>query len=188
MTRRCLILLLLAGCVRTTPQPPPEPLPASRPVVVPPGCLEALGGKWIHSSDRSFRYEAQDDGGTLTLIVSRVGATDAGFSPRRFRPVKASGVKTNRPALQDAGPEPSSVRIELKRTEHGFVGETLSPLAHPTGRTCEGRFPTQVLNCADAGLLLETQSATALGDACQAPVRPLGLLTQKHQLVRPDAG
>lgn len=186
---RFFILLVLGACVRTTPQPAPE-LPPPHPAVrVPAGCLDSLAGSWVHASDRSYRYEAEDDGGTLTLVVSHVLVPDAGFSPRRFRPVADAGAGLDAGAETDAGlVTPSPVRVELQRTPEGFVGATIAPLAHPTGRVCEGRFPTTVLSCADGGLLLESQSATALGDACQAPARPLGLLTQQHQLVRPDAG
>ncbi len=181
-----LLILSLSACVRTTPQPSPElPVPA-RKVVVPPGCLEDFAGPWVHATDPGYRYQGQDDGGTLTLIVSHVVTPDAGFSPRRFRAVDAGVVDAG---VIDAGSvEASGARVELQRTAKGFVGQTIAPLTHPTGRTCEGHFPTTVLSCADGGLLLETQSATALGDACQAPARPLGLLTQKHQLWRPDAG
>lgn len=192
MVRRLLPLLIIIACVRTTPQPPPEPAPPPGPVfVVPAGCLELLAGPWVHATDPAYRYEAEDDGGTLTLVVSRIHVVDAGFSPRRFRPVDG-GVDAgsiDAGADLDAGQAPASpVRVELQRTGNGFVGATLAPLVHPSGRVCEGRFPTTVLSCADGGLLLETQSATALGDACQAPARPLGLLTQQHPLVRPDAG
>jgi hypothetical protein len=191
---RLSLLFLLAACVRTTPQPPPEPPAPPRPaVMVPEGCLASLSGTWVHASDPGYRYEAEDDGGTLTLVVFHVPMLDAGFSPRRFR-VDAgtdagtdAGEPTDAGPL-DAGPAPSSVRVELQRTANGFVGATLAPLTHPSGRLCEGRFPTTLISCADGGLLLETQSATALGDACQAPARPLGLLTQQHQLWRPDAG
>ncbi len=180
-----LLLLSLTACVRTTPQPSPElPPPAPR-VVVPEGCLAVFAGSWVHATDPGYRYEGEDDGGLLTLIVTHVATADAGFSPRRFRAVDA-GIDAG---VSDAGlPTAFGARVELRRTERGFVGETIAPLTHPTGRTCEGHFPTTVLNCLDGGLLLETQSATALGDACQAPARPLGLLTQKHQLWRPDAG
>ena len=182
MPRPHLLFLVLAACVRTTPQPPPAP-PAPA-VVVPAGCLDSLAGTWIHATDPAYRYEAQDDGGMLTLVVSHLLIVDAGYSPRRFR-APDGGVD----AGVDAGPAPeSAVRVELQRTASGFVGATLAPLTHPSGRVCEGRFPTTVLSCADGGLLLETQRATALGDECQAPARPLGLLTQQHQLIRPDAG
>lgn len=189
---RVLFLLLISACVTTTPQPPPEPpAPPRPPVMVPQGCLDSLSGNWVHATDPSYRYQGEDDGGTLTLVVTHVLTVDAGFSPRRFRVIDAgvedAGVDGG--TELDAGtPPPSAVRIELQRTGNGFVGATLAPLTHPTGRVCEGRFPTKVLSCADGGLLLESQRATALGDACQAPARPLGLLTQQHQLVRPDAG
>ena len=185
------LFLALAACVRTTPQPLPEPPPPPRPAfVVPEGCAGSLSGSWVHATDPGYRYEGDDDGGTLTLVVFHVPTVDAGFSPRRFR-VDAgtdAGFDAGPDQPLDAGPEPSSARVELQRTAHGFLGATLAPLTHPSGRLCEGRFPTTVLSCADGGLLLETQSATALGDACQAPARPLGLLTQQHQLWRPDAG
>ncbi len=180
------LILSLSACVRTTPQPSPELPPPARKVVVPPGCLEGFAGPWVHATDPGYRYQGEDDGGTLTLIVSHVATPDAGFSPRRFRAVDAGVVDAG---VIDAGtPSISGGRVELERTERGFVGQTIAPLTHPTGRTCEGHFPTTVVSCADGGLLLETQSATALGDACQAPARPLGLFTQKHQLWRPDAG
>lgn len=185
-------LLLLAACVRTTPQPTAQPLPPRPVFVVPPGCLEPLSGSWVHATDPGYRYEAEDDGGTLTLVVSRHRVVDAGFSPRRFRvdagPSLDAGAEELAP---DAGPGPEalpSARIELERSAHGFAGATIAPLTHPSGRACEGRFATTVLSCADGGLLLQTQSATALGDACQAPARPLEQLTQDHLLVRPDAG
>ncbi len=182
-----LLILSLSACVRTTPQPLPELPPPARKVVIPNGCLENFAGPWVHATDPGYRYQGEDDGGTLTLIVSHVATPDAGFSPRRFRAVDA-GVDAVDAGVIDAGPPAvSGARVELERTERGFGGQTIAKLTHPTGRTCEGRFPTTVLNCADGGLLLETQSATALGDACQAPARPLGLLTQKHQLWRPDA-
>lgn len=179
MGRIPLILLLLVACVRTRPQPAPELPPPPPLMVVPPGCLDSMAGSWVHASDPHYRYEGADDGGTLTLLVSHVVVPDAGFSPRRFRDA----------GTPDAGTEaPLAVRVELQRTGNGFMGATIAPLTHPTGRICEAQFPTTVLSCADGGLLLETQSATALGDACQAPARPLGLLTRKHLLVRPDAG
>lgn len=205
-------VLLLAACVRTTPQPPSSP-PPPPPVVVPAGCTASLEGPWRHAEDPSFRYEAQDDGGTLTLVVFRELVVDAGFVPRRFRPLPDAGVDAGTaldggaadaggPAadagfvtvgdLDGGAPLSSSVRIELARTASGFVGSTIAPLQHPSGRWCEVRFPTRVLTCADGGLVLETSNATALGDTCQPPARPLEQLTTQHPLVRlparPDAG
>jgi hypothetical protein len=153
-----------------------------------------MAGSWIHAADPGYRYEADDDGGTLTLVVSRVQAIDAGFSPRRFRVADAGTADAGEGSMPDAGPAdagqdpPSSVRVELRRTANGFGGLTIAPLTHPSGRVCEAHFPTSVINCADGGLLIETSSATALGDACQAPARPLEQLTLQHQLWRRDAG
>jgi hypothetical protein len=193
----------LAGCVRTTPQPPPPPPPPA--IVVPEGCTALLSGPWVHGTDPSFRYLGEDDGGTLTLTVFRDLVVDAGFTPRRFRPAPDAGGALDAGATAgagsgldaggeagalDAGPgSPPSVRLELTRTANGFTGLALAPLQHPSGRVCEGRFPTRVLSCADGGLLLETQGATALGDTCQAPARPFEQPLQRHPLVRPpDAG
>lgn len=234
--RRLGLCIALAGCVRTTPQPPPPPPPPL--INVPEGCTALLAGPWVHGVDPSYRYEAQDDGGTLTLVAFHEPVVDAGFTPRRFRPVPDAGApdagrsdagsaagrldagatdggteelsvaagssdggRTDSGvavSVADAGlalevdaggPLPSTVRVELQRTATGFSGFTLAPLQHPSGRLCEGRFPTRVLSCADGGLLLETQAATALGDACQAPARPLEQPLQQHPLVRPpDAG
>lgn len=181
-------VLLLSACVRTTPQPPPAPV-APPPIHVPEGCLEPLGGAWVHANDPAYRYVGDDDGGALVLTVFYEPVIDAGFVPRRFRD---AGVPDTGPepdaGAPDAGPPAPAARVELNRTAQGFVGHTVATLTHPSGRACEARFPTTVLRCADGGLWLETQSATALGDACQAPARPGEQLRQQHQLVRPDAG
>ncbi|HEY0880106.1 MAG TPA: hypothetical protein VGD87_01185, partial [Archangium sp.] len=191
----------------TTPQPPALP-PPPPPVKVPEGCLAPLGGDWVHASDPSYRYVGEDDGGTLTLFVTHEFAADAGFSPRRFRDAGvpaagdagaadagvADGGAPREVGVNDAGlasplPAPSGrTRVELQRTGAGFVGATHALVTHPSGRQCEAKFATTVLSCADGGLILDTQSATALGDACQAPARPLEQLTLQHPLVRPDAG
>ncbi len=199
--RVLLVVISFAACVRTTPQPPNAPPPAPK-FAVPEGCLDSLAGPWVHASDPSWRYVAEDDGGTLTLVLSRHFVEDAGFSPRRFRRdagaedaglVEAdAGTNPDAGTSPDAGTEPlaaSSIRLELRRTEHGFLGETLAPVTHPTGRTCDARFPSLVLSCADGGLLVQTQTATALGDACQAPALPQAVPSQEHLLIRPpDAG
>lgn len=203
---RLALLMLLVACVRTTPQPPVQPPPIV-PVQVPEGCLAALGGAWVHATDPSYRYVGEDDGGTLTLFVTHELVVDAGFSPRRFRTASLTDAGTNDAGLpdagdaglavdagsSDAGPPPAPAptgrtRVELQRTPSGFVGATHALVTHPSGRQCEAKFATTVLSCADGGLILETQSATALGDACQAPARPLEQLTLQHPLVRPDAG
>lgn len=160
---------------------------------MPEGCAASLAGPWVHAVDPSFRYEAQDDGGTLTLVVFRDLVVDAGFVPRRFRPVPDAGTPgavdggPDAGLAEDAGTAVSTTRLELVRTGAGFVGHTFASLQHPSGRWCEVRFPTTVLDCADGGLVLETSSATAVGDTCQLPARPLEQLKQQHPLARPPA-
>lgn len=176
------LIVLASACVRSTPPASPPPPPAPTPVDIPPGCEAALGGPWQHSEDPTYLYEGDDDGGTLTLRVSRRAALDAGFHPRRFR--------------RDAGPSESvdaglatdlpATVVELRRTSTGFFGDTLATVPHPSGRACEVRFPTRVLACGDAGLILETSAATALGDSCQAPASPLEVPRQQHTLRRPE--
>ncbi len=213
-SRWWVIVLLGLGCVTPVAPPPPEP-PPPPPIVVPDGCLALQDGAWVHASDPSFRYAALDDGGTLTLAIERLQGPDAGFVPRRFRdagvegdapPPKArktpdagvlrldggadGGADAGAPdagaplEADDAGVE-ALVHLTLARTPAGFVGHVTTTFRHPAGRTCEVRFPTTVLACADGGLTLETDTAAAVGDACQPPARPQGLTREVHTLVRP---
>jgi hypothetical protein len=191
-------------------------------VLVPPGCLADLSGPWVHADDPTWRYDGVDDGGTLTLLVTRTEAlVDAGFRPRRFRAEQDAGLDAGlshradagAPAPRDAGPdaglssvrdggpdagalEPdagpppdagshSLVRVVLQRTSAGFLGNTIAPLAHPSGRLCEVRFRTEVVSCEDAGLTLSTESAAPLGDECQLPARPQPVPVLRHLLIRP---
>jgi hypothetical protein len=241
---------------------------------VPAGCLENLSGAWLHDEDPSWRYDALDDGGTVTLVVTRLELPiDAGFRPRRFRDAGTSdaGLDAGRPdsglpdagradagrdagtsehvldggwldagrdagtseraldggwldagrdagtserALDggwpdaggdggsraasadasvsadaavsvDAGNAPTSLQVRLTRTPAGFLGETTTTLQHPLGRVCEVRFKTEVLACTDGGLLLRTESATALGDSCEAPAKAQPVPMAEHHLHRP---
>ncbi|MGV3623227.1 MAG: hypothetical protein ACO1OB_20575 [Archangium sp.] len=203
-------LLVLGACVRGSPQTPAETPPAE-PVNVPEGCLEPLGGAWIHATDQSYAYEGDDDGGTLVLRATHLTKPDAGFTPRKFRrgpepvllePAEAAqayagrdGGSSDDTGVADAGSEPDAgavyrpeIRVELTRTAKGFTGFTLAPLLHASGRTCEGRFATRVLSCADGGLVLESEPSTSLGESCQSPAKPRGASPLQHQLKRPDAG
>jgi len=146
-------------------------------------------------SPRRFRTASLVDAGTTDAGARDAGVADAGLPDAGG--VDAGFVVDGRAdaGLGDAGtalplaPVPSGrTRVELQRTPSGFIGATHALVTHPSGRQCEAKFATTVLSCADGGLLLETQSATALGDACQAPARPLDQLTLQHPLVRPDAG
>jgi hypothetical protein len=166
-----------------------------------------MTGEWVHAEDPSFRYLAEDDGGTVRLTVTRLAPVDAGFRPRRFRPEpppqpppppptrRGSGRDAGRPAEADAGVPadagaeedagvPAPILVFLQRTPGGFVGATETTLRHPAGHTCDVRFETRVLACADGGLLLETDSAAAVGDACQPPARPQGVAREQHHLLR----
>lgn len=181
-------VLALANCV-TTSQPPPEPPPPPAPaIIVPEGCLESQAGTWLHADDQTWRYEAEDDGGALTISVHHRATLDAGFSPRKFR--KPDGGVDAGPKPETAGEDAGSsdelptARIELNRTDAGFVGATLTRFTHPLGRVCDVRFQTRVLACGDAGLVLETEESTALGDACQPPARPADVSRRRHHLVR----
>jgi hypothetical protein len=49
---------------------------------------------------------------------------------------------------------------------------------------CEVHFKTEVLACTDGGLLLRTESATALGDACEAPAKAQPVPMAEHHLHR----
>jgi hypothetical protein len=181
--------------------------------LVPPGCLADLSGAWVHADDPTWRYDGVDDGGTLTLRVTRAEAiVDAGFRPRHFRAERDAGLDAGVPhrpdaglnGARDAGPdagadagEPDAgqaasdagssnlVRVVLQRTSAGFIGNTIASLAHPSGRLCEVRFRTEVVSCEDAGLTLSTESAAPLGDECQLPARPQPVLQLRHLLIRP---
>ena len=176
--------VLLTRCVRTTlPPTPPTPPPAPR-FDVPEGCLELQTGAWVHANDATWTYDAEDDGGQLTLRSLHVVVRDAGFSPRTFR--RDAGVTLDA-GVVDAGeeivsslPSPS---VLLQRTDAGFVGETLATFRHPTGRLCEVRFPTRVLSC-DGGLWLESHDTAAVGDGCQAPANPSAPGVRQHHLIR----
>ncbi len=184
-------LIAVAACVRTSPQPAQPEAPPPPVIHVPEGCTASLAGPWVHASDPSYRYDAEDDGGTLTLFVTHHFVPDAGFSPRKFRRdagavIDDAGQPEEDAGLPDAGDaRPSAIRVELVRTADGFVGQTIAPLTHPSGRTCDAHFPTRVLSCTDAGLVLETHGTTALGDACQPPAKPMDVPRLEHLLIRP---
>lgn len=200
-------LLVLGACVRGSPTPAETPPPAE-PVNVPEGCLNSLGGDWVHATDQSYSYAADDDGGTLVLRAIHVARPDAGFTPRKFRRGPEAVLLDASEAAQaflvrdagvveepDAGFEPDAgpvyrpeIRVELTRSARGFTGFTMAPLLHASGRTCEGRFATRVLSCADGGLVLESEPSTSLGESCQSPAKPRGASPLQHQLKRPDAG
>lgn len=185
------VLVLIGACARSAPTGPPAPPP---PPDVPAGCMADLSGQWVHATDATYGYDATDDGGTLRLVVRRLPALDAGFRPRLFRADAgraSSATEAGQPAqeadagpLGDGGEGEAPVVVVLERTAHGFVGETRATVDHPSGRRCEARFHTEVLACPDGGLVLAAQSATALGDACQAPANALPVPRIEQRLQR----
>lgn len=168
----------LVACVRTAMQPA-EPLEAGSNTPIPEGCEQTMNGLWHHQLEPRYRYEAIDDGGMLTLNVAVAPPRDAAFVPRRFR---LDAGQTSR-----VPPSNAPMRVELARTPSGFVGHTFAPVMHPSGRTCEGLFPTTVISC-DGGLLLKTQSFTTLGEACQMPPSATEPSSTTHFLMRSVPG
>ncbi len=149
---------LVAGCAA-----PPRPGPAStgpRAASIPAGCEANLAGTYRHADDDSFRYDATDDGRTLTLEVRR-SWPDAG-SPA------------------DGG---SSARVVLRRSAQGFVGETRTPRPGREGTSCEVALPAQVTACLDAGIRLRIVERLRVDAAC-APAEAAEPARGEHLLLR----
>ena len=163
LTVACQIAWL--GCIRkppaapASPQPPPEPL-----IQVPPGCLADLSGTYVHGQNPSYRYLASDDGGTLFIAVER-SRSDGGVTRTEANPVSVS----------------------LSRTAKGFVGETQAVLFVATGRACPVDFPTEIIACDDAGLLLKSAISSAVDESCQPSQAPAHTVMAEHRLARAPA-
>lgn len=125
-------------------------------------CDEDLGGVWVSAADPSFRYDATDDGGTLTLTLRRVRPADAGFRPRVFR--DAGQADADGGALAEV---PQAPAVVLKRTPDGFTGATRVTAQRADGRECEAHFPVRVEACAAGRLTLSATPALTLDDVCQ---------------------
>ena len=154
----------LAGCPARTPPPPPSAPP---PLRLPPGCDQNQAGEYHHADNPAFRYQGEDDGGTLTLSVVRAG--EAQEPP------------------PDAG---TAVSIVLRRTSEGFVGETQATTFTPAGVACPVRFPTQATRCDGAGLTLRSVASTALDENCAPATSGPTPVWKDQRLLRgaPDAG
>lgn len=166
-----LLIFGLGACTpKVTPPPflpPPPPRPAIR---IPAGCAADQSGTYTHAEDRTFRYLARDDGGTLDMVVDRLGR-DGGTT------------------------EPAEARLRLDRTPRGFVGVTRAKVFTPDGRSCPAaEFPTEVVACEDAGLVLRTAAKVDLDEACRPPPHPTPSVMVEQRLLRqpatpgPDAG
>lgn len=183
----CILAAGLVGACQRPPPPAPAPSPPPS-LVVPEGCLADLSGEWEHAVDRSWRYHALDDGGTLTLEVTRVELPDARFHPRHFRDAgpapSDAGATDAGEAAEDAGVPSPRVQLVLERTRTGFVGQTRVTVRHPQGRDCEAVFPAEVLDCRDGGLLISATAAVTLDDACQPPAASPPGPAPRHALRR----
>ncbi len=152
----------LMACPARTPTPPEAP----RPVRVPRGCETNQAGEYHHAENPAFRYQGEDDGGTLTLAVVRA---------REGEQTQADG---------------GTVSIVLQRTPDGFVGETRATTFTPAGTACPVRFPTQVAACDDQGLTLRSTATTAIDENCRPATSGPKPAWKEQRLLRgvPDAG
>ena len=171
---RCLRALPIAaaslgatlGILACPPKPPQMSRPdrnAPAPNQIPARCDADLSGTYAHGVDPSFRYQASDDGGTLLLTVERI-ASDGGLTNT------SSG---------------TGARIQLLRTPHGFVGQTQAMVTLRSGQRCPIEFPTEMIACDDAGILL--RSATAAlppDDLCRSARAGISAATLEHRLNR----
>ena len=151
---------------------PPAPLPPAPPSIqVPPGCERNQAGEYQHADNPGFRYRGEDDGGTLTLSVTRA--------------------QEEAPSATDAG---TAVSIVLERTPEGFVGETRAMTFTPAGAACAVSFPTRAVGCDEQGLTLRSVTSMALDEDCRPASSgpPPGWkeqrLLKREQTTAPDAG
>jgi hypothetical protein len=187
MRRRFVLLsaLALTGCPRTTPQPPP-PVVAPPPVHVPDGCLQTFTGRWVDERDPSFTYEAEDDGGTLVLHVSRQFNLDAGFVPRRFShadagspdagahpkdggvPARDAGLHVDAGALDAAAPDAGT--LDAGCTDAGADAGPAPGLAPPLDDADAGFAPRVTLRRTADGFsgLVEAELPHPTGRLCRA--------------------
>ena len=149
------------GCIRKPPAAPASPPPHQPLIQVPPGCLADLSGIYVHGQNASYRYLASDDGGTLFIAVER-SRSDAGV----------------------ARMDPNPVSVSLSRTAKGFVGETHAVLFVATGRACPVEFPTEIIACDDAGLMLKSAISSAVDESCQPSQAPAHTVMAEHRLAR----
>lgn len=144
-----------------------------------------MTGHYLHA-DATFQYDAIDDGGTLTLLVSHTFTPDAGPRYRLFGTPRSDAGMSLDAGQPPVTPAPAAI-VTLQRTPAGFIGDAVASVPHPVGRTCEARWKTEVLSCTDAGITLRSQSEVALSDVCQPPVNPQPTLSLDHPLIRTGA-
>jgi hypothetical protein len=158
------VALLLSACpkqVETTPQPVTPSRPTPPPIRVPEGCEALIEGRFVHSQNAAYRYLAQDDGGTLLLLVERASAD--------------GGVMND----SDAG-----TVITLNRTPNGFNGSTEALVFTQRGARCRVSFPTDVVACEDGAVVLRSAASGSVDEQCRAPAKLPPAARVEHRLVR----
>lgn len=159
----------LTACMARTPAPPPPPPPS---IQVPPGCERPQAGEYQHADNPAFRYQGEDDGGTLTLSVTRA--------------------QEDTPVASDAG---TTVSIVLERTAEGFIGDTRATAFSAAGSACAVSFPTRAVACDEQGLTLRSVGSLALDADCRPATsgpppawKEQRLLRREPAALAPDAG
>ena len=152
-----------AGCPAHAPVPPSGSPPPQLEVHLPAGCEANLSGTYAHYTNPRYHYRAQDDGKMMSISVER-WMGDGG-----------SILET-----ADAGPQ-----IRLVRTARGFVGQVQATGFLASGQACQVEFPTEVVACEDAGVVLRS-AATALppDELCRPPQGGSPTLMLEHRLNR----
>ncbi|MCP3144037.1 hypothetical protein [Pyxidicoccus xibeiensis] len=160
------VLCLTACPAKAPPRTEEKPLPPP-PIRVPPGCESSQAGEYHHAQNPVFRYHGEDDGGTLSLSVTRAHADGGTEAP-------------------DAG----AASIVLQRTPGGFVGETRATGFAGSGAPCPVVFPTEVVSCTDAGLTLRSAASTSIDEGCRPAPASTTTVRLQQVLLRgpPDAG
>ena len=153
----------LTACMARAPVPPPAPPPAFQ---VPPGCERSQAGEYQHADNPAFRYQGEDDGGTLTLSVTRA-QEDASAAP-----------------VSDGG---TTVSIVLTRTPEGFLGDTRATAFSAAGTACPVNFPTRALACDERGLTLRAVGSLALDADCRPATSGPPPAWKEQRLLRREA-
>jgi hypothetical protein len=163
--RRFLALAPLAICLCACPRPLPTltpPVEPPAPVRIPSGCGHNLTGSYQHASNSTYRYEAEDDGESLSLVIERLGP-DGGLVPIQ----------------SDGGPS-----LQLARTPKGFVGLATGTGFTSAGHPCPVTFATELIECNDGGIVLRTAASASINDACQSPQTGPPPVQVIHRLIR----
>ena len=132
---------------------PPLPLPAPRPIAIPPGCDWNLSGRYRWPGTARRSYAIADDGARVRIAPLEEAAGDA--------------------AAREAP------QIELERTADGFIGRLSRRVAFEGGPGCEVAFAAEILACEGARLTISLADQLEIDGRCQVtrrgPVREVQL-------------